>query len=180
MKNKDLPLGSLLPGFSNLPGTDGKKYSSSDFQNTPVLVIVFSCNHCPYVRAYENRIMELQQNYSKRGVKVVAVNSNDAVNYPQDDFPSMMKRAKDMNFNFIYLRDENQDVAEAFGATHTPQFFVFDGERKLQYKGKMDDNWEEPSQVKQNYLREAIEALLDGKKVQIPETYSIGCTIKWK
>lgn len=180
MNNKDLPLGSIIPTFSNLPGVDGKEYSSSDFKHAPILVIVFSCNHCPYVRAYEKRIMELQRDYEKRGVVVVAINSNDAVNYPEDDFPSMVKRAKDMKFNFIYLRDENQQAAEGFGATHTPQFFVFDRDRKLQYKGKMDDNWQEPSQVKQYFLRDAINALLEGKKVQTPETYSIGCTIKWK
>jgi thiol-disulfide isomerase/thioredoxin len=180
MMHKDLPLGSVLPNFSKLSGADGKMYSSSDFQNAQILIIVFSCNHCPYVRAYEKRIIDFQAEYAKRGVVVVAINSNDADNYPEDDFPSMVKRAKDMNFNFIYIRDEHQKVAGAFGATHTPQFFVFDQEKKLQYKGKMDDNWQDSSQVKENYLKDAVEEILIGKKVQKPETYSIGCTIKWK
>jgi glutathione peroxidase-family protein len=179
MKNKDLPLGSLLPAFNNLPGVDGREYSSSDFMQ-PILVVVFSCNHCPYVRAYEGRIKQLQQDYAQRGVTVIAINSNDSINYPEDDFPSMVKRSNEMQFNYIYVRDENQIAAEVFGATHTPQFFVFDRDRKLQYKGKMDDNWQEPSQVKHSYLRDAIDALLNGEKVQTQETYSIGCTIKWK
>lgn len=176
----ELTLGSLLPEFSDLPGANGNKYSSSDFRQTPVVVIVFSCNHCPYVRAYEGRMIKLQEDYAEKGVKIVAINSNDSVNYPEDDFPSMVKRFHDMKFNYIYVRDEKQTVAEAFGATHTPQFFIFDRERKLRYKGKMDDNWQNPDAVKENYLRDALDAVLAGKNVPRPETYSIGCTIKWK
>ncbi len=92
----------------------------------------------------------------------------------------MVSRAKEKGFNFTYLRDEDQIVADAFGATHTPQFFVFDEKRKLRYSGKMDDNWNNPKAVKENYLRDAIDALLSGKDVKILETYSIGCTIKWR
>jgi len=164
-----------------LPGVDGKAYSLAEISGgKDATAVIFMCNHCPYVRAYEERIKQIQKEYAEKGVRIVAINSNDSVNYPDDDFPSMVRRYQEMKFNFVYVRDEKQSVAEAFGATHTPQFFVFDRERKLRYKGKLDDNWQEPPQVKNFYLRDAIDAILEGKEVKTPETYSIGCTIKWK
>ncbi len=179
-----------MPEFKNLPGVDGKKYSSSDFKDASILIIVFSCNHCPYVKAYEDRMIAVQKDYAGKGVQLVAINSNDERNYPDDNFNEMVKRAKAKGFNFKYLRDADQQTAEAFGATHTPQFFVFsveggsasggDQRRKLRYSGKMDDNWENSKVVKENYLRDALDALLTGKGVKTPETFSIGCTIKWK
>lgn len=174
-----IKLSDTLPEFKNLPGADGKPYSSSDFSDKDILVVVFSCNHCPYVRAHEKRMIAFQRDYAPKGVQLVAINSNDAKNYSEDRFEKMVQRAKEKGFNFPYLRDEDQSVAESFGATHTPQFFVFDRERKLRYSGKMDDNWEHPEAVKENYLRDALDAILGGKKVAVPETYSIGCTIKW-
>src|SRR5437867_948868 len=114
-----------LPQFTGLPGTDGKFHSASDLGDKPILVIVFSCNHCPYVRAYEDRMISLQRDYGQKGVQLVAINSNDTMNYPDDSFEKMVLRANEKGFNFLYLRDEHQSVAEAFGATHTPQFFVF-------------------------------------------------------
>jgi peroxiredoxin len=179
-----MPAGTLtandtLPQFAKLKGADGKSYSSSDFGDRKVVVVVFSCNHCPYVRAYEKRMKDFQKEYGPKGVQLVAINSNDAGSYPEDKYGKMVERAKEQGFNFPYLRDEDQSVAEAFGATHTPQFFVFDGARKLRYSGKMDDNWEHPEKVKKNYLRDAVDALLAGENVEEPETYSIGCTIKW-
>ncbi len=180
MKGNKLNINDLMPEFKKLPGVDGKKYSSSDFKDASILIIVFSCNHCPYVKAYEDRMIAMQKDYACKGVQLVAINSNDEKNYPEDKFEDMVKRAKHKGFNFKYLRDEDQTVAEAFGATHTPQFFVFDQRRKLQYSGKMDDNWENPKAVKENYLRDALDALLTGKEVKTPETFSIGCTIKWK
>ena len=168
-----------MPVFHTIPAVDGKNYSSNDF-TSDVLVIVFSCNHCPYVQAYEERMMAFQREYEPKGVQLVAINSNDEKNYPEDNFENMVTRAKMIGFNFIYLRDENQTVAEAFGATHTPQFFVFNQERKLCYSGKMDDSWKDAQLVKENYLRDAVDALLAGKEVNVKETYSIGCTIKWK
>ena len=175
-----LTMNSPIPEFHNLPGTDNTSYSSSDFRDKKFLVIVFSCNHCPYVQAYEDRIIAFQKEYAAKSVQLVAINSNDIKNYPDDSFEHMVKRAKTKGFNFPYLRDEQQTAAEAFGATHTPQFFVFDDERKLRYSGKMDDNWKEPQSVKEEYLRNALNALLAGKEVQTPETFSIGCTIKWR
>ncbi|MBI4546868.1 MAG: thioredoxin family protein [Ignavibacteriae bacterium] len=180
MKGTSLRIGDPIPEFTHLPGVDGKNYSSSQFQDKNILIIVFSCNHCPYVQAYEDRMIALQKDYASKGVQLVAINSNEIKNYPEDNFDEMVKRAKKKGFNFLYLRDEDQTVAEAFGATHTPQFFVFDRSRKLRYSGKMDDNWQNPQAVKENYLRDALDALLAGREVKLPETYSIGCTIKWK
>jgi glutathione peroxidase-family protein len=179
MNNPPLAIGDPLPRFANLKGIDGKKYSSDELTD-PILVLVFSCNHCPYVQAYEERMKSFQGNYAARGVRLLAINSNEIQNYPDDSFEKMVERSKMRGFNFLYVRDEDQSVAESFGATHTPQFFIFDTKRTLRYSGKMDDNWKEPDLVKEFYLRDAVESLLAGKEIKIPETYSIGCTIKWK
>jgi len=184
MTAQQLNIGSAPPSFHNLPGVDGKRYSLDGFRNAKVLVIVFSCNHCPYVQAYEDRMIAFQREYGAKGVQLVAINSNETQNYPEDNFDEMVIRAKSKGFNFPYLRDEDQRIAEAFGATHTPEFFVFDGERtsgrQLRYHGKMDDNYRDPSAVKRRYLQEAVDAILAGKSVTEPETHSIGCTINWQ
>ncbi len=179
MATKTLKIGSPIPSF-NLPAIDGKNYSLESFKDRKVLVVIFSCNHCPYVKAYENRIIEIQRDYKSKGVEIIAINSNDAEKYPEDSFEEMKKRAAEKKFNFLYLRDEDQSVARSFDAAHTPEIFVFNEERKLAYHGKIDDNWQEESKVKVKYLRNALDELLEGKEVSIPETYSIGCTIKWK
>jgi len=132
------------------------------------------------VQAYEDRIIAMQKEFEKDSVQIITINSNDDVKYPDDSFDEMKKRAELKKFNFPYLRDETQDVAKAFGATHTPQIFLFDRDRKLKYEGKIDDNWQEPDKVKFVYLREAILEVLNEKEVSVPETFSIGCTIKWK
>lgn len=179
MQNQKLMIGSQAPNF-DLKGIDGKRYSLQSFNKSSVLLIIFNCNHCPYVQAYEQRIINLQLDYREKGLQIVAINSNDDINYPEDSFENMVKRAKAKGFNFIYLRDDTQEVAKAFGATHTPELFLFDKERKLVYIGKIDDNWMEPSKVVTPYLRNAIDEVLKGKPVSVPETFAIGCTIKWK
>lgn len=179
MQENKLKIDSLIPGFS-LRGVDDKNYSLNDFSDKKTVIVIFSCNHCPYVQAYEDRIIALQNEFEKDGVQIVAINSNDDVKYPDDSLDEMKKRAKQKNFNFPYLRDETQVVAKAFGATHTPQIFLFDSDRKLKYEGKIDDNWQEPDKVKSAYLRDAILEVLGNKEVSVPETFSIGCTIKWK
>lgn len=179
MATDKLKIGSKAPNF-NLPGVDNKFYSLDSFYNKKILIVIFSCNHCPYVQAYENRIISIQSEFAEKGVQIVAINSNEDKNYPEDSFEEMIKRSNDKHFNFPYLRDETQEVAKAYGATHTPEIFLFDNERKLRYHGKIDDNWKEPEKVKYQYLRNAIEEVLKGKEVSIPETFSIGCTIKWK
>ncbi len=170
--------GDQAPAF-NLKGTDGRAHTLTDFVDKPVLVVIFSCNHCPYVQAYEDRMVAIQHGYKARGVQLIAVNSNDDKNYPEDSFEEMVKRAKDKAFNFPYLRDASQDVARAYGATHTPQLFVFDRERRLCYTGKIDDNWQTPSAVTKQYLRDALDALLNGSEPAEAATHAIGCTIKW-
>ena len=172
--------GASAPEFRDLPGVDGKKYSLSDFSKENVLVIFFSCNHCPYVQAYEDRVMALQKEFGDRGVRFIAINANDADNYPDDSFENMAARAKQRGFNFLYLRDESQAVAKAYGATHTPHLFVFDRERRLRYTGRIDDNWQEPSKVTRRHLRDALQALVEGRAPSESETFAIGCTIKWK
>ena len=179
MATETLKIGSPLPKFSDLTGVDGKKYSVTDFKNK-IVVVVFSCNHCPYVKAYEDRIIAFQKEYSGRGVQLVAINANETQNYPEDNYEGMVERAKAKGFNFPYLRDEDQSVAASFGATHTPEFFVFDDKRALRYHGKFDDNHQNPQAVKSRYVQDAVEALLNAKEVATPETFSIGCTIKWK
>lgn len=179
MSTKTLQIGSFIPDF-NLPSTDGKLYSLDSFKDKKALIIIFSCNHCPYVQAYENRIMAIQKDYEAKGVAVAAINSNDSSQYAEDSFEEMKKRASIKKFNFIYLRDEDQSVAKSFDASHTPEIFLFNEERKLVYHGKIDDNWQEEQKVKTRYLRNALDELLIGKEISVPETYSIGCTIKWK
>ncbi len=178
MATEKLSIGSGCPGFY-LPGTDDKFYSEESFGRYDALLVVFSCNHCPYVQAYEERIMNIQNQYRDK-LRIVAINSNDDKNYPDDSFSNMKLRAKEKKFNFPYLRDEKQEAATEFGATHTPEIFLFNRERKLVFHGKIDDNWQHPEQVKTQYLRNAIDELLEGKEISVPETFTIGCTIKWK
>ncbi|HXC63762.1 MAG TPA: thioredoxin family protein [bacterium] len=174
-----LELGSKAPDFS-LPATDGKTYSLASFQDARALCVVFSCNHCPYVQAYEDRFVALQNDFGAKGFQLLAVNANDAVDYPEDNFEAMQQRAKDKRFNFPYLRDEAQAVAKAYGAVRTPHVFLFDAERKLAYVGRIDDSWNAPDKVTRRELAEAVEDLLAGQPVRTPETFAVGCTIKWK
>lgn len=177
--NKRIDLGHIAPDFS-LFGIDGKNYSLSDFAANPLLLVIFSCNHCPYVQAYEERIKKLQNDFIKDGLQIIAINSNDSDKYAEDSFEEMKKRAEEKQFNFLYLRDETQGTAKAFGAAFTPELFLFNNERKLIYTGKIDDNWREPEKVQTKYLQNAIEEYLGGEEISVPETYAIGCTIKWK
>jgi peroxiredoxin len=161
MNHPTLRIGDCAPSFS-LPGVEGKTYTLSMFADAPVLIVVFSCNHCPYVQAYEVRLIALQRDYADRGVRLVAINSNDDTSHAEDSFPNMVSRAQAKGFNFPYLRDGSQQVAMAYGATHTPHLFLFDRNRRLAYTGKIDDNWQRPDAVTQPYLRQAIDALLSG------------------
>ncbi len=179
MTTTTIKIGASASDF-NLPAVDGKEYSLSSFKESIALVVIFSCNHCPYVQAYEERMIELQKEYKDKGVSVISINSNDITNYPDDSFEHMIERAKKKGFNFPYLRDEEQITASAYGASHTPEVFLFNKERKLVYSGKIDDNWQEPEKVRNQYLKNAIDELLEGKEISVPETFSIGCTIKWK
>ena len=174
-----LELGDPAPDF-RLPGTDGKEHALADYAGAKALAVVFSCNHCPYVQAYEGRFMALQREWGPQGFQLVAVNSNDAVGYPEDGFEAMVERASQQGFNFPYLRDESQALARAYGAVRTPHVFLFDAGRKLAYVGRIDDSWNDPDKVIQRELAEAVAELVAGKPVSTPETFAVGCTIKWK
>lgn len=179
LATNNLKIGSSAPEF-NLLGVDGKKYFLSSFDDKKALIVIFSCNHCPYVQAYEDRIKQIQSDYAGKGVSVVAINSNEDTGYPEDSFENMKKLAAEKKFNFLYLRDEDQSVARAYDATHTPEIFLFDKDRKLAFHGKIDDNWQEPNRVRNHYLRNALDELIAEKEISVPETFTIGCTIKWK
>lgn len=175
---KKIQLGDNAPDF-NLPGVDGKNYSLASFKDKKILVVIFSCNHCPYVQAYEDRMVAIQKDYASKGVALVAINANDEVNYPEDSFENMKTRAKEKRFNFPYLSDKEQKVANAYGGECTPHVFVFDKERKLRYMGRIDDNWRDLKAVKSHDLRNALDDLLAGRDVKVPKTHAIGCSIKW-
>ena len=174
-----LRTGDSAPGF-NLPGVDGKNHSLEEFHEKKAVVVIFSCNHCPTVKAYEDRMVAIQRDYAKKGVMLVAINSNETRNYPEDSFENMKIRAKQKGFNFPYLRDESQSVARAYGAQRTPEVYVFDKNRKLRYHGRIDDDVYEPEEVRFHYLRDALDAVIAGKPVPLEETEAVGCTIKWK
>jgi peroxiredoxin len=175
-----LELGTKAPDF-HLPDTEGNLVSLSDFDDAPVLLVVFMCNHCPFVRHILDHLLELAKEYQAKGVAVVGINSNDVESYP-DDRPEMMaKIAREKGFPFPYLYDETQEVAKSYRAACTPDFFLFDGQRRLAYRGQMDDSRpgnHEP--ITGADLRAALEAVLAGRPVPERQRPSMGCNIKWK
>lgn len=173
------PIGETAPGFIELPATDGQFYTSTDFKSDKALVVIFSCNHCPYAVAYEDRLIALAHQYQPQGVDFVMISANDADNYPADGFEAMQQRAQDKQFPFVYLYDENQHVAQAFRAICTPHVFVIQNQ-VLAYSGRIDDNWRDPAAVQQADLQLALEALLTGQAIADPITSPMGCSIKWK
>ncbi len=173
-----LQIGEQAPEF-NLPGIDGKNYSLADFSDAPVLIIVFSCNHCPFVTGSEERMKALYADYQDRGVAMIAINSNETDGHPTDSFDHMVSHAKEEGLTWPYVRDESQDVARAYGALRTPHFYVFDADRKLQYTGRMDDNPRDASKATTHELRDALDAVLAGEKPAVPLTNPIGCNVKW-
>jgi peroxiredoxin len=173
-----ITLGTEAPRFE-LPGVDGRDHSLDDYADAHLLVLIQSCNHCPYVQAWEGRMIDLQREFDDRGVRIVAVNSNDAGSHPEDSFEEMRARAEREEFNFDYLYDEPQAIARGLGAERTPEVFVFDRERRLRYHGAIDDSRDENA-VSQRYLRDAIETLLAGHEPDLTETPPVGCTVKWK
>lgn len=174
-----LEIGQKAPDFS-LPGVDGRTYTLKDFQDAKVLVVVFSCNHCPYVVGSEDRMNDFYAKYHPRGVAMIAINSNEQENHPTDSMAHMVERARQKGFPFPYVRDESQNVAMEYGALRTPHFYVFDRDRRLRYTGRMDDNPREPGKQTTHELVDAVEALLAGKEPPVPLTNPIGCNVKWK
>lgn len=173
-----LPIGSPPPEF-DLLGVDGEHHRLQDYDDHEALVLIESCNHCPYVLAWEGRINAAARDYADRGVATVAICSNDAEAVPEDSFPEMVKRARDEGFVFDYVHDEAQQLARALGATRTPEVFVFDRDRKLVYHGLVDDSRDE-DRVTHPYLRSALDAALAGTPPPVADTPPQGCTIKWR
>jgi peroxiredoxin len=166
------------PDFT-LPGVDGRSHSLADYTDAEVLVLVQSCNHCPYVLAWEERVNRLQSEYADRGVTIVAVCSNDATTHPADSFEAMVEHARDAAYVIDYLHDEDQALARALGSERTPEVFVFDADRRLRYHGAVDDSRDDRD-VSVHYLRDALDAVLAGEEPAITETPPVGCTVKWR
>jgi peroxiredoxin len=167
-----------VPDF-DLPGVDGSRHALADYADAAVLVLIQFCNHCPYVLAWQDRINAIARENADRGVAVVAVGSNDAVRYPADGFPAMVARAQEAGFVFDYLHDEDQSLARALGSQRTPEVFVFDRERRLVYHGAVDDD-RDGDAITRHYLRDALDAALEGRSPEIAETPPVGCTVKWR
>ncbi len=175
-------LGSALPDF-RLPGVDGRLWGPSDFQSQKALLVVFMCNHCPYVVAVQERLNALARTYGPQGMGMIGINSNDSVRYPADSFEAMKERASQQGYLFSYAWDQSQDVARAFDAVCTPDPYLYEKTPDgfvLRYRGRIDDSWKDPEQVKRPELAWAIESLLAGKRPEETQIASMGCNIKWR
>ena len=173
-----LEIGQTAPDF-RLPATDGKTYSLGDFSDADVLVVFFTCNHCPYVIGSDEVTRQTALKFSSKGVRFVGINSNSPNTYAEDSFDHMVKRMDEYAFPWVYLYDRSQDVARAYGALRTPHFFVFDKNRKLVYTGRGVDSPRDTSRMTVNDLERALSEHLAGKLVSVPKTNPIGCNVKW-
>ena len=174
-----LQIGDSAPDFK-LPATDGHTYQLSDFKDAKVLVVFFTCNHCPYVLGSDEVTRQTANKFASQGVKFVGINANSKQTHPDDDFEHMIARMSEQKFPWIYLYDEPQEVALAYGALRTPHFYVFDKNRKLIYTGRGVDNPRETNKMTVNNLERALEEHLAGKPVSEPLTNPIGCNVKWE
>ena len=170
-------LGSKAPYFS-LPDTDGNNLSIENFSKE-ILVVIFTCNHCPYAKAVEDRLIKLANNYNSK-VDFILISSNDSENYPEDSPEKMAEQAESKSYPFPYLYDETQEIAKAYSAVCTPDIFLYNNDRELEYRGRLDDNWKEPEKVSREELKMAIEFILKGEKIDFTQIPSMGCNIKWK
>jgi peroxiredoxin len=173
-----LQLGDIAPGFI-LPATDGNTYTLEDFDAAQVLVIFFTCNHCPYVVGSDESTRRTVEKYAPQGVQFVGINSNSPRTYESDSFNNMVVRMQEHSFPWLYVYDETQDIARAYGALRTPHFYVFDSSRKLVYTGRALDNPKDPSRATVNDLERALDELLAGETISTPLTNPIGCNVKW-
>lgn len=176
---EELAIGATAPTF-NLKNIDGELYSFDSFESAKGYIVIFTCNHCPFSVAYEDRIIEMQKKFEPMGYPVIAINPNDAETYPTDSYEAMKVRAEEKDFNFVYLHDETQEIAKAYGASRTPHIFLVDADKTVQYVGAIDDNTYSPESVSANWLADAIMALDAGKKIDPEHTKAVGCSIKWK
>jgi len=166
------------PDFGNLLGVDGERYSLSSFQDKKLLVLLFISNGCPTVKACHDRMVKIQKDYSRKNVQLLALNSNNSYLSPADTFAEMVLRVREKGFNFPYVKDEDRTVARAYGAVCTPHVFLLDEERRLRYKGRIDDS-RNPQRVTVSDLRNAIDDLLANRPVRLSETTPFGCSIVW-
>lgn len=171
-------IGNACPDFT-LPAVDGKTYGLKDFKTGTPMVVMFICNHCPYVKAIEDRLIQLGLDLKRQNIPVIAICSNDEESYPEDSFANLKQRAQEKSYPFFYLHDKSQEVAHKFGAVCTPDFFVYDKNHKLAYRGRLDDSWKEEGKVTKRELYEAVQTLLKDQKVSEEQTASMGCSIKW-
>ncbi len=170
--------GEKAPDFA-LPSTDGKTYSLSGF-NDKYLVVFFTCNHCPYVIGSDEVTRKTADEFASRGVRFIGINSNSAKSHPSDSFDNMVRRMKQYSFPWLYLYDESQEVAKAYGALKTPHFYVFNEKRELVYTGRAVDSPRDASGINENDLDRTLSELTEGKEISVPLTNPIGCTIKWE
>ena len=178
-----LALGAKVPAAvakTKMKNVDGKMLSITDVTGKAGTLVIFTCNHCPFAKAWEERIVELGNTYAAKGIGVVLVNANDPAMHPDDGFEEMQARAKSRGMKVPYVVDDTSGVARAFGASVTPEAFLFDKAGKLAYHGTIDDNRQEPDKVKARYLKDALEAVAAGKKPAVPETKGLGCGIKFR
>ena len=174
-----VPIGSSAHAF-HLKGVDDRMHSLADYAGSKVLIVIFMCNHCPYVQAIIDRLISIQEEYSDRSVQLIGINSNDDLDYPKDDFEHMEIFSTEHAMNFPYLRDDTQEVARVYQAKCTPDIFVYDSERALRYHGRIDDCWKDEKRAVKNDLRDALDAILDGREVSKKQFPAMGCSIKWR
>ena len=175
-----LPLGTVAPGFS-LVSVDGRTVTADDFKGAPALVVMFICNHCPFVKHLADALAEFGREYQQRGAAVVAISSNDVSSHPEDSPEQMVHEAEQRGYTFPYLFDETQEVAKAYQAACTPDFFVFDADQKLVYRGQFDSSRPESGiPVTGEDLRRAVGTVLEGRPIDFEQQPSIGCNIKWR
>lgn len=179
---KGYSVGDMAADFK-LKNINGKMVQLADYKKAKGFIVIFTCNHCPFSQAYEDRIVALHKKYEAKGYPVIAINPNDPIREPEDSYENMKTRAKEKKFTFAYLLDETQATAKAYGATRTPHVFVLQKTKtgnQVAYIGAIDDNYEDVTQVKEKYVEQAVNALLTGKSVNKNQTKAIGCGIKWK
>lgn len=174
-----LKIGDVAPDFS-LKNVDGNYVSMSDYEDVNGYIIIFSCNHCPFVVAYEDRYNELHEKFAPQGFPIIAINPNDPEIVPEDSFENMKVRAKEKGFEFPYVMDEGQKIFPQYGATRTPHVYLLDSDKVVRYIGAIDDNYRDADQVEEKYLENAIAAVLSGNAPDPAETRAVGCTIKVK
>lgn len=176
-----LEIGDKMPKIKDkMKNVNGKMLTLKEVAGEKGTLVIFSCRHCPFVQAWQDRMVEIGNEYMQKGIGVVFINSNDPHKYARDSFESMQEQAKENKYRFPYVMDSTSNVARAFGASRTPEAFLFNADQELVYHGTIDDNIRNPGEVKKPYLRDALDALLAGEKISTPETRSIGCSIKFR